>query len=106
MSNGGKFWKEEKSSNAIRSIMQRNSLLGRRVSLWRLLPGSYRDNPTVHLCIMAKQKAAIECPVILVNEKGESVFNHPILAFLNKPNLMQSWEKFLTQMIGSHDIAI
>ncbi len=106
MSKWWQFWKkEEKSSNAIRSIMQRNSATWSAREFVAFATEGYRDNPTVRACIMAKQKAAIECPIILVNENGESVFNHPILAFLNKPNLMQSWEKFLTQMIGSHDIA-
>jgi len=106
MSKWWQFWKkEEKSSNAIRSIMQRNSATWSAREFVAFATEGYRDNPTVRACIMAKQKAAIECPVILVNEKGESVANHPILALLNKPNLMQSWEKFLTHMIGSHDIA-
>ena len=106
MSKWWQFWKkEEKSSNAIRSIMQRNSATWSAREFVAFATEGYRDNPTVRACIMAKQKAAIECPIILVNEKGEAVENHPILALLNKPNLMQSWEKFLTQMIGSHDIA-
>lgn len=106
MSKWWQFWKkEEKSSNAIRSIMQRNSATWSAREFVAFATEGYRDNPTVRACIMAKQKAAIECPIILVNEKGESVLNHPILTLLNKPNLMQSWEKFLTQMIGSHDIA-
>jgi len=106
MSKWWQFWKkEEKSSNAIRSIMQRNSATWSAREFVAFATEGYRDNPTVRACIMAKQKAAIECPIILVNEKGESVLNHPILALLNKPNLMQSWEKFLTQMIGSHGIA-
>ena len=106
MSKWWQFWKkEEKSSNAIRSIMQRNSATWSAREFVAFATEGYRDNPTVRACIMAKQKAAIECPIILVNEKGESVLNHPILALMNKPNLMQSWEKFLTQMIGSHDIA-
>jgi len=106
MSKWWQFWKkEEKSSNAIRSIMQRNSATWSAREFVAFATEGYRDNPTVRACIMAKQKAAIECPIILVNENGEAVENHPILALLNKPNLMQSWEKFLTQMIGSHDIA-
>ena len=106
MSKWWQFWKkEEKSSNAIRSIMQRNSATWSAREFVAFATEGYRDNPTVRACIMAKQKAAIECPIILVNEKGESVVNHPVLALLNKPNPMQSWEKFLTQMIGSHDIA-
>ena len=106
MSKWWQFWKkEEKSSNAIRSIMQRNSATWSAREFVAFATEGYRDNPTVRACIMAKQKAAIECPVILVNEKGEAVENHQILALLNKPNPMQSWEKFLTQMIGSHDIA-
>ena len=106
MSKWWQFWKkEEKSSNAIRSIMQRNSATWSAREFVAFATEGYRDNPTVRACIMAKQKAAIECPVILVNEKGEAVENHPVLALLNKPNPMQSWEKFLTQMIGSHDIA-
>ena len=106
MSKWWQFWKkEEKSSNAIRSIMQRNSATWSAREFVAFATEGYRDNPTVRACIMAKQKAAIECPIILVNEKGEAVENHPILALLNKPNPMQSWEKFLTQMIGSHDIA-
>jgi len=106
MSKWWQFWKkEEKSSNAIRSIMQRNSATWSAREFVAFATEGYRDNPTVRACIMAKQKAAIECPIILVNEKGEAVENHPILALLNKPNAMQSWEKFLTQMIGSHDIA-
>lgn len=106
MSKWWQFWKkEEKSSNAIRSIMQRNSATWSAREFVAFATEGYRDNPTVRACIMAKQKAAIECPIILVNEKGESVANHPILALMNKPNPMQSWEKFLTQMIGSHDIA-
>ena len=106
MSKWWQFWKkEEKSSNAIRSIMQRNSATWSAREFVAFATEGYRDNPTVRACIMAKQKAAIECPVILVNEKGEAVENHPILSLLNKPNPMQSWEKFLTQMIGSHDIA-
>lgn len=106
MSKWWQFWKkEEKSSNAIRSIMQRNSATWSAREFVAFATEGYRDNPTVRACIMAKQKAAIECPIILVNEKGEAVENHPILSLLNKPNLMQSWEKFLTQMIGSHDIA-
>jgi len=106
MSKWWQFWKkEEKSSNAIRSIMQRNSATWSAREFVAFATEGYRDNPTVRACIMAKQKAAIECPIILVNEKGEAVENHPILALLKKPNLMQSWEKFLTQMIGSHDIA-
>lgn len=106
MSKWWQFWKkEEKSSNAIRSIMQRNSATWSAREFVAFATEGYRDNPTVRACIMAKQKAAIECPVILVNEKGEAVENHPILALLKKPNMMQSWEKFLTQMIGSHDIA-
>lgn len=106
MSKWWQFWKkEEKSSNAIRSIMQRNSATWSAREFVAFATEGYRDNPTVRACIMAKQKAAIECPIILVNENGESVENHPILALLNKPNPMQSWEKFLTQMIGSHDIA-
>ena len=106
MSKWWQFWKkEEKSSNAIRSIMQRNSATWSAREFVAFATEGYRDNPTVRACIMAKQKAAIECPIILVNEKGEAVENHQILALLNKPNPMQSWEKFLTQMIGSHDIA-
>ena len=106
MSKWWQFWKkEEKSSNAIRSIMQRNSATWSAREFVAFATEGYRDNPTVRACIMAKQKAAIECPIILVNEKGEAVENHPILSLLNKPNPMQSWEKFLTQMIGSHDIA-
>lgn len=106
MSKWWQFWKkEEKSSNAIRSIMQRNSATWSAREFVAFATEGYRDNPTVRACIMAKQKAAIECPIILVNEKGEAVENHPILALLNKPNPMQSWEKLLTQMIGSHDIA-
>ena len=106
MSKWWQFWKkEEKSSNAIRSIMQRNSASWSAREFVAFATEGYRDNPTVRACIMAKQKAAIECPIILVNEKGEAVENHPILSLLNKPNPMQSWEKFLTQMIGSHDIA-
>ena len=106
MSKWWQFWKkEEKSSNAIRSIMQRNSASWSAREFVAFATEGYRDNPTVRACIMAKQKAAIECPIILVNEKGEAVENHQILALLNKPNPMQSWEKFLTQMIGSHDIA-
>ena len=106
MSKWWQFWKkEEKSSNAIRSIMQRHSATWSAREFVAFATEGYRDNPTVRACIMAKQKAAIECPIILVNEKGEAVENHPILALLNKPNPMQSWEKFLTQMIGSHDIA-
>ncbi len=106
MSKWWQFWKkEEKSSNAIRSIMQRNSASWSAREFVAFATEGYRDNPTVRACIMAKQKAAIECPVILVNEKGEAVENHQILSLLNKPNPMQSWEKFLTQMIGSHDIA-
>jgi HK97 family phage portal protein len=106
MSKWWQFWKkEEKSSNAIRSIMQRNSATWSAREFVAFATEGYRDNPTVRACIMAKQKAAIECPIILVNEKGEAVENHPILALLKKPNLMQSWEKFLTQMVGSHDIA-
>ena len=106
MSKWWQFWKkEEKSSNAIRSIMQRNSATWSAREFVAFATEGYRDNPTVRACIMAKQKAAIECAVILVNEKGEAVENHPILTLLNKPNPMQSWEKFLTQMIGSHDIA-
>ena len=106
MSKWWQFWKkEEKSSNAIRSIMQRNSATWSAREFVAFATEGYRDNPTVSACIMAKQKAAIECPIILVNEKGEAVENHQILALLNKPNPMQSWEKFLTQMIGSHDIA-
>ncbi len=106
MSKWWQFWKkEEKSSNAIRSIMQRNSATWSAREFVAFATEGYRDNPTVRACIMAKQKAAIECPIILVNEKGESVVNHPVLALMNKPNPMQSWEKFLTQMIGSHDIA-
>lgn len=106
MSKWWQFWKkEEKSSNAIRSIMQRNSATWSAREFVAFATEGYRDNPTVRACIMAKQKAAIECPIILVNEKGEAVENHPILSLLNKPNPMQSWEKFLTQMIGSHDVA-
>jgi HK97 family phage portal protein len=106
MSKWWQFWKkEEKSSNAIRSIMQRNSATWSAREFVAFATEGYRDNPTVRACIMAKQKAAIECPIILVNEKGEAVENHQILALLKKPNPMQSWEKFLTQMIGSHDIA-
>ena len=106
MSKWWQFWKkEEKSSNAIRSIMQRNSATWSAREFVAFATEGYRDNPTVRACIMAKQKAAIECPIILVNEKGEAVENHQILSLLNKPNPMQSWEKFLTQMIGSHDIA-
>jgi HK97 family phage portal protein len=106
MSKWWQFWKkEEKSSNAIRSIMQRNSATWSAREFVAFATEGYRDNPTVRACIMAKQKAAIECPIILVNEKGEAVENHQILKLLNKPNPMQSWEKFLTQMIGSHDIA-
>ena len=106
MSKWWQFWKkEEKSSNAMRSIMQRNSASWSAREFVAFATEGYRDNPTVRACIMAKQKAAIECPIILVNEKGEAVENHPILSLLNKPNPMQSWEKFLTQMIGSHDIA-
>ncbi|HQZ60044.1 MAG TPA: phage portal protein [Acinetobacter sp.] len=106
MSKWWQFWKkEEKSSNAIRSIMQRNSATWSAREFVAFATEGYRDNPTVRACIMAKQKAAIECPIILVNEKGEAVESHQILALLNKPNPMQSWEKFLTQMIGSHDIA-
>ena len=106
MSKWWQFWKkEEKSSNAIRSIMQRNSATWSAREFVAFATEGYRDNPTVRACIMAKQKAAIECPIILVNEKGEAVENHPVLALMNKPNPMQSWEKFLTQMIGSHDIA-
>jgi len=106
MSKWWQFWKkEEKSSNAIRSIMQRNSATWSAREFVAFATEGYRDNPTVRACIMAKQKAAIECPIILVNEKGEAVENHPVLALLNKPNPMQSWEKFLTQMIGAHDIA-
>ena len=106
MSKWWQFWKkEEKSSNAIRSIMQRNSATWSAREFVAFATEGYRDNPTVRACIMAKQKAAIECPIILVNEKGEAVENHPISALLKKPNMMQSWEKFLTQMIGSHDIA-
>jgi len=106
MSKWWQFWKkEEKSSNAIRSIMQRNSATWSAREFVAFATEGYRDNPTVRACIMAKQKAAIECPIILVNEKGEAVENHPILTLLNKPNPMQSWEKFLTQMIGAHDIA-
>ena len=106
MSKWWQFWKkEEKSSNAIRSIMQRNSATWSAREFVAFATEGYRDNPTVRACIMAKQKAAIECPIILVNEKGEAVENHPILKLLKNPNPMQSWEKFLTQMIGSHDIA-
>jgi len=106
MSKWWQFWKkEEKSSNAIRSIMQRNSATWSAREFVAFATEGYRDNPTVRACIMAKQKAAIECPVILVNENGEAVENHPILALLKKPNVMQSWEKFLTQMVGAHDIA-
>ena len=106
MSKWWQFWKkEEKSSNAIRSIMQRNSATWSAREFVAFATEGYRDNPTVRACIMAKQRAAIECPIILVNEKGEAVENHQILSLLNKPNPMQSWEKFLTQMIGSHDIA-
>ena len=106
MSKWWQFWKkEEKSSNAIRSIMQRNSATWSAREFVAFATEGYRDNPTVRACIMAKQKAAIECPIIWFNEKGESVVNHPVLALMNKPNPMQSWEKFLTQMIGSHDIA-
>ena len=106
MSKWWQFWKkEEKSSNAIRSIMQRNSATWSAREFVAFATEGYRDNPTVRACIMAKQKAAIECPIILVNEKGEAVENHPILALLKKPNAMQSWEKFLTQMVGAHDIA-
>lgn len=106
MSKWWQFWKkEEKSSNAIRSIMQRNSATWSAREFVAFATEGYRDNPTVRACIMAKQKAAIDCPIILVNEKGEAVDNHPVLALMNKPNPMQSWEKFLTQMIGSHDIA-
>jgi len=106
MSKWWQFWKkEEKSSNAMRSIMQRNSATWSAREFVAFATEGYRDNPTVRACIMAKQKAAIECPIILVNEKGEAVENHQILSLLNKPNPMQSWEKFLTQMIGSHDIA-
>lgn len=106
MSKWWQFWKkEEKSSNAIRSIMQRNSATWSAREFVAFATEGYRDNPTVRACIMAKQKAAIECPIILVNEKGEAVENQPILKLLKNPNPMQSWEKFLTQMIGSHDIA-
>ena len=53
--------------------MQRNSATWSAREFVAFATEGYRDNPTVRACIMAKQKAAIECPIILVNEKGEAL---------------------------------
>ena len=51
--------------------MQRNSATWSAREFVAFATEGYRDNPTVRACIMAKQKAAIECPIILVNEKAK-----------------------------------
>lgn len=99
------FWRrEQKSSTAIQAILRQNSASWSAREFSAFAEEGFRDNPTVRACIKAKQRAAIECPVILVNEKYEVVERHPLLDLLKRPNLMQSWEQLLVQLIGSHDI--
>jgi hypothetical protein len=56
MSKWWQFWKkEEKSSNAIRSIMQRNSATWSAREFVAFATEGYRDNPTVRACIISFQ---------------------------------------------------
>ncbi len=99
------FWRrEQKSTSGIQALIRRSSATWSARDFMAFAEEGYRDNPTVRACIRAKQRAAIECPVLLVDSKGKVIETHKILELIKNPNTMQSWEQLLNQMIGSYDI--
>ncbi len=60
-----------------------------------LLAEGYGKNPTIYRCIREITMNAARIPLYLENAAGELIEKHPILDLLQRPNIMQSGNKFI-----------
>ena len=59
----------------------------------------YQRNPIVYKCINLISKNIASLPLVVVNEEGEKIPDHPIQAVLDNPNPIQGSKEFIEELV-------